>query len=154
MTVGQSEAATWHINHELQVQYEVRKVQYEVRKVTKVQYEVRMVQYEVRESSILEADVAQGGTVSFVTSVSRSTTLEGEEVVGIVDPLYAFSLRVVIPFKSSFGLVMVLLGSVPELEDEVSQLAVKESGLAEPELGNPGLDKPVLDKLEAGFDHD
>nr|GFC98464.1 reverse transcriptase domain-containing protein [Tanacetum cinerariifolium] len=26
--------------------------------------------------------------------------------------------------------------------------------LAEPELGNPGLDKLVLDKLEAGFDHE
>nr|GFB71973.1 hypothetical protein [Tanacetum cinerariifolium] len=25
--------------------------------------------------------------------------------------------------------------------------------LAEPELGNLGLDRPVLDKLEAGFDH-
>nr|GEY88436.1 hypothetical protein [Tanacetum cinerariifolium] len=46
---------------------------------------------------------------------------------------------------------MVLLGSVPEPEDEASQLAVEESRLAEPELGNSGLDKPVLDKLEAGF---
>nr|GFA06769.1 hypothetical protein [Tanacetum cinerariifolium] len=35
-----------------------------------------------------------------------------------------------------------------------SQLAVEESGLAEPKLGNPGLDKPMLDKLEVGFDHD
>nr|GFA99608.1 hypothetical protein [Tanacetum cinerariifolium] len=59
-----------------------------------------------------------GGIVSFVTSVSRSTTLGGEEVVGIVDPLYAVPLRVVIPFKSSFGLVMVLLRRVPEPEDQ------------------------------------
>ncbi|GKG61187.1 hypothetical protein Tco_0617003, partial [Tanacetum coccineum] len=28
-------------------------------------------------------------------------------------------------------------------------LAVEESGLDEPELGNPGLDEPMLDKLEA-----
>nr|GFC56268.1 hypothetical protein [Tanacetum cinerariifolium] len=35
-----------------------------------------------------------------------------------------------------------------------SQLAVKELGVDESELGNPGLDKSVLDKLEAGFDHD
>nr|GEX05795.1 hypothetical protein [Tanacetum cinerariifolium] len=47
-----------------------------------------------------------GGTVSFVTSVLRSTTLRGEK----------------------------------------SQLAVEESGLPESELGNLGLDKPVLDK--------
>nr|GFB82486.1 hypothetical protein [Tanacetum cinerariifolium] len=98
-----------------------------------------------------------------------------EEVVGIVGPLYAFPLRVVIPF----GLVMVLLGRVLETEDEAwksqlaveelgfnelelgntglgksSQLAVEESRLDEPELGNLGIDKPVLDKLEAGFDHD
>nr|GFA48622.1 hypothetical protein [Tanacetum cinerariifolium] len=57
-------------------------------------------------------------------------------------------LRVVIPFKSSFGLVMVLLGRVLEPKDEASQLAVEESGLDEPELGNLGIDKPVLDKLE------
>nr|GFA29044.1 hypothetical protein [Tanacetum cinerariifolium] len=66
-----------------------------------------------------------------------------EEVVGIVGPLYAVPLRVVIPFKSSFGLVMVLLGRVHEPENEASQLAVEESGLDEPELGNPGLDKLV-----------
>nr|GEZ88919.1 reverse transcriptase domain-containing protein [Tanacetum cinerariifolium] len=41
----------------------------------------------------------------------------------------------------------------------MSQLAVEESGVDEPELGNSGLDKLVLDKLEldkleAGFDHD
>nr|GEX07934.1 reverse transcriptase domain-containing protein [Tanacetum cinerariifolium] len=94
----------------------------------------------------------RGGTVSFVTSVLHSTTLGGEYVVGIVCPLYAIPLRVVIPFKSSFGLVMVLLGSVPEPEDKTSQLAVEESGLDEPELGNPRIDKPMLDKLEAGFD--
>ncbi|GKB40179.1 retrovirus-related pol polyprotein from transposon TNT 1-94 [Tanacetum coccineum] len=34
------------------------------------------------------------------------------------------------------------------------QLAVEESGLDEPELGNPGLDESVLDKPEAGFEHD
>nr|GEV23152.1 hypothetical protein [Tanacetum cinerariifolium] len=110
-----------------------------------------------------------GGTVSFVTSVSRSTTLGGEEVVGIVGPLYAIPLRVVIHFKSSFGLVTVLLGSVPEPEDKANgiiyfhvvcelsgshNLRLRNWGLDEPELGNPGLDKPVLDKLEADFDHD
>nr|GEX77124.1 hypothetical protein [Tanacetum cinerariifolium] len=96
-----------------------------------------------------------GGNASFIASVSRSTTRGGEEeVIGIVGPLYAFPLRVVIPFKSSFGLVMVLLRRVLEPEDEMSQLAVEESGLAEPKLGNPGFDKPVLDKLEVGFDHD
>nr|GFB43748.1 reverse transcriptase domain-containing protein [Tanacetum cinerariifolium] len=35
-----------------------------------------------------------------------------------------------------------------------SQLVVEESGLAESELGNSGLDKPVLDKLEESFEHD
>nr|GFC12465.1 hypothetical protein [Tanacetum cinerariifolium] len=73
--------------------------------------------------------------------------------------LYAISLRVMIPFKSSFGLVMVLLERVPEPKDEASQIAVEESRLAEPEIGNlrldkPVLDKPVLDKLEAGVDYD
>nr|GEX67568.1 reverse transcriptase domain-containing protein [Tanacetum cinerariifolium] len=57
--------------------------------------------------------------------------------------------RVVIPFKSSFELVMVFLGRVLKPEDEASQLAVEESGVDEPELGNPGIDKPMLDKLEA-----
>nr|GEW63701.1 hypothetical protein [Tanacetum cinerariifolium] len=51
--------------------------------------------------------------------------------------------------KIFLRLVMVLLGRVPEPEDEASQLAVEESGLDEPELGNLGLDKPVVDKLEA-----
>nr|GEW45134.1 reverse transcriptase domain-containing protein [Tanacetum cinerariifolium] len=74
-----------------------------------------------------------GGTVSFVTSISRSATLGGEDVVGIVGPLYAILLRVVIPFKSSFG---------------SSHNLFEESGLDEPELGNPRLDKPVLDKME------
>nr|GEZ52178.1 reverse transcriptase domain-containing protein [Tanacetum cinerariifolium] len=55
-----------------------------------------------------------GGIVSFVTSVLRSTTL-----VGIMGPCYAVPLRVVIPFKSSFRLVMVLLGRVLKPEDEV-----------------------------------
>nr|GFB19215.1 hypothetical protein [Tanacetum cinerariifolium] len=50
--------------------------------------------------------------------------------------------------------IMVLLGRVLEPEDEASQLAVEESRLDEPELGNSGLDKPVLDKVEAGFNHD
>nr|GFB36641.1 hypothetical protein [Tanacetum cinerariifolium] len=72
----------------------------------------------------------------------------------VVQWVLAIPLRVVIPFKSSFGLVMVLLGSVLKPEDEASQLVVEESRLAELELGNPGIDKPVLDKLEAGFDHD
>nr|GEV26489.1 reverse transcriptase domain-containing protein [Tanacetum cinerariifolium] len=34
-----------------------------------------------------------GGTVSFLTLVSRSTTLRGKEVVGIVGPLYAIPLQ-------------------------------------------------------------
>nr|GEY50122.1 hypothetical protein [Tanacetum cinerariifolium] len=42
--------------------------------------------------------------------------------------------------------VIVLLERVLEPEDEASQLAVEESGVDEPELGNLGLDKPVLDK--------
>nr|GFD07854.1 hypothetical protein [Tanacetum cinerariifolium] len=71
-----------------------------------------------------------------------------------VGPLYGIPLQVVIPCKSSFELVMVLLGSVLEPDDEASQLAIEESGLAESELGNPRLDKSVLDKLEADFDHE
>nr|GEX55758.1 hypothetical protein [Tanacetum cinerariifolium] len=35
-----------------------------------------------------------------------------------------------------------------------SQLAIEESRVDESEIGNPRLDKPVLDKLEVGFDHD
>nr|GFB99946.1 hypothetical protein [Tanacetum cinerariifolium] len=38
--------------------------------------------------------------------------------LGMVGPLYATPLRVVIPFRSSLGLVTVLLGSVPDPEDE------------------------------------
>nr|GFB64602.1 reverse transcriptase domain-containing protein [Tanacetum cinerariifolium] len=33
-------------------------------------------------------------------------------------------------------------------------LSVEESGLDEPELGNPWIDKLMLDKLEVGYDHD
>nr|GEW83182.1 hypothetical protein [Tanacetum cinerariifolium] len=52
-----------------------------------------------------------------IASVSRSTT-EEEEVVGIVGPGYAVPLLVVIPFRSSFGLVIVLPGRVPKPKDE------------------------------------
>nr|GFD35931.1 hypothetical protein [Tanacetum cinerariifolium] len=48
-----------------------------------------------------------GCTMSLVASVSHFTTRE-VEVVGIVGPGYAVPLRVVIPFRSSFGLVIVL----------------------------------------------
>nr|GFC37966.1 hypothetical protein [Tanacetum cinerariifolium] len=44
--------------------------------------------------------------------------------------------------------------NLPGPQAFLSQLVVEESRLAELELGNPGIDKPVLDKLEAGFDHD
>nr|GEX43694.1 xylulose kinase-1 [Tanacetum cinerariifolium] len=73
-----------------------------------------------------------GCTVSLVASVSCSTTKgEKEEVVvGIVGPGYAVPLLVVIPFRSSFGLVIVLLGRVPISEDE----AAEESRVDEPEL--------------------
>nr|GFC13817.1 hypothetical protein [Tanacetum cinerariifolium] len=65
--------------------------------------------------------------------------------------------------------VMVLLRSVLEPEDEAVfifmnwlniflssrlEFVNEESRLAELKLGNPGLDKPVLDKLEASFEHD
>nr|GEX69228.1 hypothetical protein [Tanacetum cinerariifolium] len=75
-----------------------------------------------------------GCTVSFVSSVSRSTTREEEVVVGIVVPGYAVPLQVVIPFRSSSGLVMVLPGRVFEPEDEALQLAAEESRVDEPEL--------------------
>nr|GEU92935.1 retrovirus-related Pol polyprotein from transposon TNT 1-94 [Tanacetum cinerariifolium] len=48
-------------------------------------------------------------------------------------------LRVAIPFKSSFGLVTVLLGRVRKPEDEASQLAIDESGVDEPSLVTRGL---------------
>nr|GFA13397.1 hypothetical protein [Tanacetum cinerariifolium] len=60
-----------------------------------------------------------------VASVSRSTTGEEEEVVvGIVGPGYAVPLRVVIPFRSSFGLVIVLPGRVPKSKDEAITVAL------------------------------
>nr|GFD03046.1 hypothetical protein [Tanacetum cinerariifolium] len=63
--------------------------------------------------------------------------------------LICSSIRVVIPFRSSFGLVIVLPGRVLEPEDEAwLQLEVEESRVDEPKLG-----KPELDKLEVGFDH-
>nr|GFA41157.1 hypothetical protein [Tanacetum cinerariifolium] len=51
------EAATWHINHALQVQYEEEG---SVRGQKGVSTRSERCQYEVRESSILEADMAQG----------------------------------------------------------------------------------------------
>nr|GEV08801.1 hypothetical protein [Tanacetum cinerariifolium] len=60
-------------------------------------------------------------------------------------------LRVVIPFRSSFGLVIVFPERVLEPEDEALPLMVEESGVDE-EVGKPELDKLVLDKLEVGFD--
>nr|GEY54437.1 reverse transcriptase domain-containing protein [Tanacetum cinerariifolium] len=36
----------------------------------------------------------------------------------------------------------------------IDPVVAPESGVDEPDLGNPRLDKPVLDKLEVGFDHD
>nr|GEX65921.1 hypothetical protein [Tanacetum cinerariifolium] len=83
-----------------------------------------------------------GGPVSFVTSVSRFTTLGGEKVVGIVGPLYAIPLQVVIPFKSSFGLVMVLLGSVPEPEDEACMRTRSSSNLVDESSPNPTTSNP------------
>nr|GEW65112.1 hypothetical protein [Tanacetum cinerariifolium] len=68
-----------------------------------------------------------GCTVSLVALVSRSTTEGREEVVVIVGPWYAVPLRVVIPFRSSFGLVIVLLGRVPKPEDEAVFIFMKRS---------------------------
>nr|GEX27008.1 hypothetical protein [Tanacetum cinerariifolium] len=81
-------------------------------------------------------------------SMMGATTVSKFRVgVQLGQPEVGLPLRVVIPFKSSFGLVIVLLRRVSEPEDEASQLAVEESGVDELELGNPGLDKLVLDKL-------
>nr|GFB67109.1 hypothetical protein [Tanacetum cinerariifolium] len=87
-------------------------------------------------------------TVSLVASVSLSTTREEEELVGIVGHGYGVPLRVVIPFRSSFGLVIVLPGRVPEPKDK----AAEESEVDEPELVKPELDRLVPGKLEVGFD--
>nr|GFB96617.1 hypothetical protein [Tanacetum cinerariifolium] len=54
-------------------------------------------------------------TGSFFASVPCLTSLDG---VGMDGPLYATPLQVVIPFRSSFGLVTVLPGRVPDPEDE------------------------------------
>nr|GEZ13288.1 reverse transcriptase domain-containing protein [Tanacetum cinerariifolium] len=68
---------------------------------------------------------------------------------------------VVIPFKSSFRLVMMLLGRVPEPEDEANGIICLHI-VCEPSsshnlrlrnwgLMNQRLDKPMLDKLEEGW---
>nr|GEV79182.1 hypothetical protein [Tanacetum cinerariifolium] len=54
-------------------------------------------------------------------SIVRAFASLGHDL-GILGPLYAFPLRVVIPFKSSFGLVMVLLGRVSDPEVEVNDI--------------------------------
>nr|GFC33657.1 hypothetical protein [Tanacetum cinerariifolium] len=64
-----------------------------------------------------------GCTVSLVASISFSTTEEEEEEeeeeeVGIMGPRYEVPLLVVIPFRSSFRLVIVLPERVLEPEDE------------------------------------
>nr|GEZ80182.1 hypothetical protein [Tanacetum cinerariifolium] len=82
-----------------------------------------------------------------VALVSHSTTGD-EEVVGIMGPGYAVPLLVVIPFGSSFRLVIMLPGRVLDPKDE----AAEESGIDELELGKPKVDKMVLGKLEVGFD--
>nr|GEV01684.1 reverse transcriptase domain-containing protein [Tanacetum cinerariifolium] len=81
-----------------------------------------------------------------ITTVLPIEEPEYSLIEGIMGPGYAIPFLVEIPFRSFFGLVIVLPGRVPEPEDEA------ESGVDEPELGKPKPDKLVLDKLEAGFD--
>nr|GFA66220.1 hypothetical protein [Tanacetum cinerariifolium] len=64
-------------------------------------------------------------------------TTREEEVVGIVGHGYAVPLRVVIPFRSSFGLVIVLLGRVPKPKDEAN-LRDWPRGMGQDHMGRSG----------------
>nr|GFC82305.1 hypothetical protein [Tanacetum cinerariifolium] len=66
---------------------------------------------------------------------------------------WATPLRVVIPFRSSLGLVTVLPGSVPDPEDE-AMLELMNLDIISVRLANwfcTELDKPELDKLEVDY---
>nr|GEW95761.1 hypothetical protein [Tanacetum cinerariifolium] len=117
-----------------------------IRKITGSKVKIRDSVGKIGGWTSLVLSFLAGCTVSLVASVSRSTT--GEEVVGIVGPGYVVPLRVVIPFRSSFGLVIILPERVLEPEDK----AVEESRVDEPKIDKPELDKLVLGKLEVGFD--
>nr|GEX96760.1 reverse transcriptase domain-containing protein [Tanacetum cinerariifolium] len=117
--------------------------------------------FERTESVFSRSNCAEENKVAFATDLISLTSSCEHDVV-----MFNFRLELV-PLSLTFGYGHVAMNltrprpaaatientykfrRVPEPEDEASQLAVEESGLDEQELGNLGLDKPVLDKLEA-----
>nr|GEU85966.1 reverse transcriptase domain-containing protein [Tanacetum cinerariifolium] len=89
-----------------------------------------------------------GDSDFLVEKVDAFLTLE-DDPTSLEDALCPLSPRSYVPILEEQKKSNGVNGRVPEPKDEASKLAVEESGLDEPELGNPGLDKLDNDQLKS-----